>query len=115
MLQEFGKVSWQPKLRQVKIYPKPDYVPTEIYNEAMAALHHYNEQWEFWVFLEAQKANCSQAIAEDACIRGIRKELNKIKFVYGDKVGAWYEQFLDMGDLFNKVQHPIYIKKLDGT
>lgn len=108
-------MTWQPKLRQIIIHDKPEYVPTEIYNEAMAAKRHYNEQWEFWVFLEATKANCSQAIAEDACIRGIRKELNKIKFVYGDKVGQWYEDFLDMKDIFTKVKHPVYIKQLDGV
>ena len=107
-------MTWQPKLRQIRFTEKPEWLPQEIYLEAMTAKRFYNEQWEFWVFLVSQEHNCSQAKAEDACIRGIRKELAKIKFVYGDKIGKWYEDFLEMNDIFDKVKHPVYTKKLEG-
>lgn len=108
-------MTWQPKLRQITFSPKPDYVPEMVYSEAMAAKRSYNAEWEFWVFLESQNYNCSQAVAEDACIRGLQKALHRVSFVYGDKVGKWYEEFLDMGDIFRKVKHPDYIKLLDGV
>jgi hypothetical protein len=94
---------------------KPDWLPAEIYTEAMVAKRFYNAQWEFWVWLVSCEHNCSQAKAEDACIRGIKKELAKIKFVYGDLIGRWYEEFLEMGDIFDKVKHPVYTKKLEGV
>ena len=108
-------MTWQPKLRQIRFTEKPEWIPQEIYLEAMTAKRFYNEQWEFWVYLVSQEHNCSQAIAEDACIRGIKKELAKIKYVYGDKIGTWYEQFLDMSDIFDTVKHPVYTKKLEGV
>lgn len=106
-------MTWQPKLRQIKLYPKPDYVPDWVYTEAITAKRYYNEQWEFWVFLESQANNCSMAKAEDACIRGIKKALLRAKTVYGDKIGDWYEEFLEMGDIFRKVKHPEYRKQID--
>jgi hypothetical protein len=51
-------------------------------------------------------------MAEDACIRGIQKEINRLKLIYGDRVGQWFEEFLDMGDIFRKVLHPDYLPKL---
>ncbi len=107
-------MTWMPKLRQVKFSPKPDYVPDWVYTEAMCAKRFYNAEWELWVFLEAQKANVSQAVAEDACIRGIKTAMDRLDFIYGPKIAAWYKEFLDMGDLFQKVRHPEYITlKLD--
>lgn len=109
-------MTWQPKLRQIKLHPKPDWVPYEVYSEAMTAKRFYNEQWEFWVWQESQNFNCSQAIAEDACIRGLKKALDRIKYVYGPRIGQWYIEFLDMGDIFDKVKHPEYKEvKLEGV
>lgn len=107
-----GQDHWVPRLRNVKYQERPEWVPEWIYVEAQAAKHFYNEQWEFWVYEESRRHNCSQAVAEDACIRGLKKVLNLVKHVYGDKIGEWYEKYLDMGDIFDKVKHPDYIKKL---
>lgn len=106
------QTGWKPTLRNVTYQDKPNFVPDWVYTMAMSAKYHYNSQWEFWVFKISQDYNCSQAEAEDACIRGIQKEINRFKFTYGDKIGNWFEEFLDMKDIFTKVQHPEYIKKL---
>ena len=108
-------MTWVPKLRQIILQPKPDFVPDWVYTEAITAKRFYNAEWEFWVFKIAQDYNCSQAKAEDACIRGIKKELAKMKFVYGDKIGKWFEEYLDMDSVFATVKHPEYTKKLDGV
>ena len=54
----------------------------------------------------------SQAEAEDACIRGIQKAFNQVYLVWGDKIGTWFEQFMELGDLMRKVDHPIYLPEL---
>ena len=105
-------MSWRPKKRNVRYQERPDWLPEEIYSEALAAKKFYNEDWEFWVFAESRDANVSQAVAEDACIRGLRKALYRVQFVYGPKVAKWYLEFLDMGDIFSKGNHPEYIAKL---
>lgn len=104
--------SWRPKRRSVKYQGKPDYVPEWVYIEAMQAKKFYNEEWEFWVYRTAIDHNVSQAEAEDACIRGLYKVFLQIQVVYGPKIGKWYEDFLEMGDLFEKVNHPQYLPYL---
>lgn len=110
--------SWRPKKRNITFEPQPEGIPDYIYNEAMAAKRFYNEQWEFWVWTEwrDREHDLGQTVpiseVEDACIRGLKKALNRVKFVHGDAVGEWYERFLDMGDIFTKVRHPDYQKKL---
>ena|SRR2546429_326156 len=104
--------TWQPKKRNIKLYPKPDYVPDWVYTQALTIKRAYNENWEFWVWQVSQHDNVSLALAEDACIRGIKKEINRFKLVYGPKVGQWFEEFLEMGDIFRKVTHPDYLPKL---
>jgi hypothetical protein len=104
--------SWQPKKRNIGYSEKPEGIPDAIYTEALAAKRFYNEQWEFWVWDVSRTDNVPLHVAEDACIRGLQKAINRIKFVYGDRVGEWYERFLDMGDIFQKVKHPDYIKRL---
>lgn len=103
---------WKPSVRNCIYQEKPDFVPLWVYTQAMAAKKQYNAEWEFWVWRVSQDHNCSVALAEDACIRGIQKEINRCKLVWGDKVGRWFEEFLDMKDIFTKVQHPEYMKKL---
>lgn len=107
---------WRPKKRSVYYSRKPEWVDDWVYTEALTAKKFYNEDWEFWVWQESLKQNCNQAIAEDACIRGLKIALDRIKFVYGDNVGRWYLDFLDMGDIFRKVAHPDYTEvKLEGV
>lgn len=105
--------SWKPKLRNITYQEKPDWVPEWVYVQAKVAKDHYNRDWEFWVYEVSKQYNVGQAEAEDACIRGIKKEILRQYLVYGDKVGKWFEDFLDMGDIFTKVKHPEYITKLD--
>lgn len=105
-------MSWRPKKRNIRIQAKPEWLPEQIYNEALSAKRFYNEDWEFWVWQEAQAHNCSVALAEDACIRGLKKALNRIQFIWGPKVAEWYIGFLDMGDIFSKVKYPEYLPKL---
>lgn len=107
--------TWQPKLRQIVHPEKPEWVPDWVYTQAQVAKDHYNRDWEFWVYDVARQHNVSQAVAEDACIRGIKKEILRQYLVYGPKIGKWFEEYLDMGDIFNKVKHPEYIAKLDNT
>ena len=107
--------SWRPKKRSVYYAEKPEWIDDWIYTEAITAKRFYNEEWEFWVWNESLGRNVSQAVAEDACIRGLKKALDQVKFVYGDKVGQWYLEYLDMGDIFRRVQHPVYQKlKVEG-
>lgn len=101
-------LGWRPKKRAVYYQEKPEWVPEWVYIEAVAAKRFYNENWEFWVWNISRDNNCSQAEAEDACIRGLKKVMDQIDFVYGPKVAKWYREFMDMGDLFTKVVHPIY-------
>ncbi len=104
--------SWRPKKRQVTYSEKPLEIPDAIYQEAKVAKKSYNEEWEVWVYKVACQHNCPVAIAEDACIRGIQKEILQIKLVYGDKIGTWFENYLDMGEIFRMVNHPIYLPQL---
>lgn len=106
------KTGWKPTLRNCVYKERPEEIPIHVYNEALAAKRYYNEHWEFWVWQTAQEYNVSIALAEDACIRGLRKAILQIYVVYGDKIGRWYEDFLDMKDIFNKVNYPIYLPKL---
>lgn len=104
--------TWRPKIRNITYSEKPEWVPDWLYVQAKAAKDHYNRDWEFWVNEVAKQYNCSQALAEDACIRGIKKEILRQYLVYGDKLGKWFEEFLDMKDIFSKVKHPDYLSKL---
>jgi hypothetical protein len=100
----------------VQYEPKPDFVPVAVYNEAQAAKRFYNADWEFWVHQVSQDYNKPLAEAEDACIRGLKKVLLQVQLVYGDRVGKWYEDYLDMSSIFTKVSHPIYLPQLgDNT
>lgn len=108
-------MTWKPKLRQIRFTNKPDFVPDWVYTEAMVAKRFYNAEWEFWVFQESLNYNCSIAKAEDACIRGIKKAFLRVYLVHGDRIGKWYEEFMEMGDIFEKVKHPEYLKQLDGV
>lgn len=105
-------LSWRPKKRNVIFPPKPEWVPEWVYIQAQVAKRNYNENWEFWIYQTSKQFNCSIPEAEDACIRGIKKEINRQLLVYGPKVGKWFEEFLDMGDIFRKVSHPEYLPKL---
>lgn len=108
--------SWRPKKRPIYYAARPDWIDDWVYVEALTAKRFYNEDWEFWVWNEALSSNVSQAVAEDACIRGLKKALDRVRFVYGDKVGKWYLEFLDIGDLLTKVKHPNYETiKLEGV
>lgn len=106
------QTGWKPSIRNITLQDKPEWVPDWVYTMATTAKYHYNQQWEFWVYKVSLDNNCSVALAEDACIRGIQKEINRFKFTYGDKIGGWFEDFLDMKDIFSKVRHPDYIKQL---
>lgn len=106
------RTSWKPNLRKCEFQPRPDFVPEEVYKEAMALKRHYNAEWEFWVWNVSEDFNVSQAEAEDACIRGIQKAFNQVYLVWGDKIGTWFEQFMELGDLMRKVDHPIYLPEL---
>jgi len=105
-------MTWMPKKRNVQYSDRPPEIPIAVYQDAVCAKKFYNEDWEFWVWSEAQHYNKPLAEVEDACIRGIKKAILRTRHVYGDKIGQWYEDYLDMGDIFNKVNHPEYIKKL---
>ena len=105
-------LSWRPKKRNIRVQEKPEWLPEYIYNEALAAKRFYNEDWEFWVWRESLAHNVSVPVAEDACIRGLKKALNRIQFVHGPKIAQWYIEFLDMGDIFRKVKMPDYLPQL---
>jgi hypothetical protein len=108
--------TWMPKKRNVTYIEKPDWIPDWVYTNAVVAKRQYNEQWEYWVFLTSKDHNCSQALAEDACIRGIKKELDRLDFVYGPKIAQWFRQFLDMDSIISMVKHPTYTEvKLEGV
>lgn len=103
------QTGWTPKKRNVRYQEKPDFVPDWVYTEAVTAKKFYNEDWEFWVWNVSRDNNCSQALAEDACIRGLKKTILQMYTVYGDRIGRWYEDYLDMKDIFSKVKHPDYV------
>lgn len=106
---------WQPKKRNIDYQEKPEWVPDWIYTEAVTAKRSYNENWEYWVWRTSLDFNCSQALAEDACIRGIKRSLAQVKVVYGEKVARWYLDFLEMEDIFSKVKHPEYTPYLEES
>ena len=114
------RTSWKPNLRKCEFQPRPDFVPEEVYKEAVALKRHYNAEWEFWVWNISMEYNVSQAEAEDACIRSIQKEFYKTKLVcvkeygedLGNRIATWFEQFMELGDLMRKVDHPIYLPEL---
>ena len=105
-------MSWRPKKRNIRYSGKPEWIPDQIYTEALSAKRFYNEDWEFWVWDVSRTDNVPLPVAEDACIRGLKKALNRVQFVYGPRVAKWYEEFLDMGGIFTKVKHPTYEKRL---
>lgn len=105
-------MTWMPKRRSVYYAEKPPEIPDAVYQQALVAKRAYNENWEFWVWQVSIQDNVPLNVAEDACIRGIKKEVLRHKFIYGDKIGEWFERFLDLGDIFNKVKHPDYIARL---
>lgn len=107
-------MTWMPKKRNVRYEECPEGIPPWVYTEAVTAKRFYNENWEFWVWDVSRTDNVPVHVAEDACIRGLQKAIYRVKHVYGDAIGEWYERFLDMGDIFRKVRHPDYIKKLDN-
>lgn len=109
------QTTWRPNRRNITIQEKPDFVPDWVYTEAVSAKRFYNEMWEFWVWEEAKNYNCSQALAEDACIRGLKKAILRLNVVYGPKVGQWYEEFLEMRDIFDRVRHPNYTANLGDS
>lgn len=110
------QTGWVPKKRNVKYQAKPDWVPDWVYTEAQAAKRFYNEDWEFWVYEVSKKDNVPLHVAEDACIRGIKKALDRVDFVYsgifgkqlGGRIARWYLDYLGLEDLFSKVSHPEY-------
>jgi len=106
------QMSWKPSKRNCVFPEKPDWVPEDLYLIAKAAKNNYNVEWEFWVWRTSIDHNCSMALAEDACIRGIKKEINRMYHVYGPSLGKWFEDYLDMGDIFRKVKHPEYVAEL---
>ncbi len=103
---------WKPSLRNCTYEARPDWVPEEIYKSALAAKRTYNSMWEFWVYQVSQDYNCSVPQAEDACIRGLIKEINRIRLIYGDKIGNWWEDFMDMKSVYSKVQQPLWVPEL---
>jgi hypothetical protein len=105
-------MTWMPKRRSIQYEEKPPEIPYAVYQQALVAKKAYNENWEFWVWQVSRDDNVPLAVAEDACIRGIQKEILRHKFIYGDAIGEWFERYLDMGDIFRKVKHPDYIKRL---
>ena len=106
--------TWRPSVKQAQdVYdPKPDFVPDWVYNDAKMCKCQYNTNWEFWVWQVSQRDNVPLPIAEDACIRGIKKEFLRYRLIYGDRVGSWFEDFLDMNSVFRKVKHNDYRKQL---
>lgn len=104
--------SWRPKKRNVRYQERPEGIPDWVHTQAITAKRAYNENWEFWVWQVSLENNCSQAEAEDACIRGIQQEFHRFKLVYGDSIGQWFESYMEMGDLMQKVTHPEYLKNL---
>lgn len=109
-------MSWRPRFRQVIYRERPEWVPEWVYVQAQVAKRQYNENWEFWVYTVSRDYNCSQAIAEDACIRGIKKEIDQLDFVYGPKIAKWFREYLDMDSVISLVKHPEYKDlKLEGV
>lgn len=104
--------NWKPNIRKVVFQDQPEWIPDWLYTQAVAAKRKYNEQWDFWVWQVSRDFNVSQSLAEDACIRGIKKEILQQYVVYGPKIGKWFEEFLEMGDIFNKIKHPEYLAQL---
>lgn len=108
--------SWRPKKRDVYYQDKPEWVPGWVYTEALAAKRFFNEHWEFWVDKVSHDYNCPLPIAEDACIRGYKKAIDQVDFVYGPKIAKWYREYMEMDALLSKVVHPVYKEvKLDGV
>lgn len=104
--------TWQPRKRNCRYQDRPEGIPEWVYIQAMTAKRAYNEDWEFWVWRVSLDYNCSQAKAEDACIRGIQQEFLRFRLVYGDSIGEWFERYMEMGDLMKKVKHPEFLKQL---
>lgn len=104
--------NWKPSLRNVTYEPKPEWVPQEIYDEAVTAKRQYNAGWEFYVWQISKDYNCSMALAEEACLRGLKKAFYRNRLIYGDAIGKWFEDYLDMGDTVMRVKSPDYVAKL---
>lgn len=105
-------LGWKPSLRNITYTDKPEFVNDDVYAEAKAAKMHYNQKWDFWVWQVSLEYNVSQEQAEVACIKGIKQEILRQYLVYGDKVGKWYEEFLDMDSVFKSIRMPEWQKKL---
>lgn len=104
--------SWKPSVRKIRMHPQPDWVPDAVYTEAVAAKRNYNEKWEFLVYQTSLDYNVSQQLAEEALLRGLIKEFYKMRVIYGDKIGIWFEDFMEMGDIFRKIKLPEYKAQL---
>lgn len=95
---------WEPDPNRVVRYnPRPKWVPESIYNEAVAAKKHYNEGWEGWVLDVSRRFNVTFEQAEIACLKGIKREAEYMKVVYGPKFGQWFIDYLEMDGIFDKV------------
>lgn len=97
--------SWRPKASHMDVVPpKPEWVPDWVYTNALSARHQYNTNWEMWVYMVSVQNNKPLAETEDACIRGIKKMFLQNRYVYGDKIGQWFEDFMDMDSIFSRVR-----------
>lgn len=105
-------MSWKPSIRNIKLYDRPDWVPEVVYTEAVGAKYNYNAMWEFVVHRTASDYNVSQQIAEEAMLRGLDKEFKKMHVIWGDRIGQWFEDFMEMGDIFTKIKLNSYQAKL---
>ena len=109
------QTGWVPKERNCVYQEKPGFVPEGVYKEALAAKRHYNANWEWWVFNTMQEYNVNEAEAWEACKRGILKEFLKWEVIYGDQVGKWCREFMEMDDIFNGLKLPEYKLEIGGT
>lgn len=105
-------MNWKPSIRNIKIYDRPDWIPEVVYTEAVGAKHNYNARWEYVVHRTALDYNVSQQVAEEAMLRGLDKEFKKMRVIWGDKIGKWFEDFMEMGDVFAKIKLNDYHAKL---
>lgn len=104
--------TWTPNEKRTTSYqPKPEQIPEWLYAQALAAKKQYNEGWEVWVQDVANKHNITFGQAEIACIKGIKRESDYIKQIYGPKLGGWFVDYLEMESVFNKVANINIVSK----
>jgi hypothetical protein len=108
------KAGWIPRERNCVYQERPDFVPEEVYSEALAAKRHYNANWEWWLFDTMKQYNCSEAEAFEACKRGVLKEFLKWDVIYGYRIGKWTREFMEMDDIFNGLKTPNYKMEIGG-